>query len=65
MVQFMVDRLWCAVSMVFSGRVIISFTHAYTIKNSSSDIVFNSSLKSSIKITVVYMLWLHSSSPTR
>jgi len=44
MVPFMVDRLWRAVSMVFSGRVNISFTHACTIKNSSSDIVFNSSL---------------------
>ena len=44
MVPFMVDRLWRAVSVVFSGRVNISFTHACTIKNSSSDIVFNSSL---------------------
>ena len=40
----MMDRLWRAVSMVFSGRVNISFTHACTIKNSSSEIVFNSSL---------------------
>jgi len=40
----MVDRLWRDVSMVFSGRVNTSFTHACTIKNSSSDIVFNSSL---------------------
>jgi len=44
MVPFMVERLWRAVLMVFSGRVNISFTHACTIKNSSSDIVFNSSL---------------------
>ena len=44
MVPFMVDRLWRAVSMVFWGRVNISFTHACTIKNSSSDIVFKSSL---------------------
>jgi len=34
----MVDRLWRAVSMVFSGRVNISFTHACMIKNSSSDV---------------------------
>jgi len=44
MLPFMVDRLWRAFSMVFSGRVNISFTQACTIKNSSSDIVFNSSL---------------------
>jgi len=44
MVPFMVDRLWRAVSMVFSGSGNISFTHACTIRNSSSDIVFNSSL---------------------
>ena len=44
MVPFVVDRLWRAVLMVFSGRVNISFTHTCTIKNSSSDIVFNSSL---------------------
>ena len=44
MVSFMVDRLWRAVSMVFSGRVNIAFTHACAIKNSSSEIVFNSSL---------------------
>jgi len=44
MVPFMVDQVWRAVSMVFSGRVNISFTHACTIKNSSSDFVFNSSL---------------------
>jgi len=40
----MVDRIWRAVSIFFSGRVNISFTHACTIKNSSSDIVFNRSL---------------------
>jgi len=44
MVLFMVDGLWHAVSMVFSGRVNISFIHACTIKNSSYDIVINSSL---------------------
>ena len=44
MVPFMVDRLWRAVSMGFSGRVNILFTHTSTIKNSSSNIVFNSSL---------------------
>jgi len=40
MVPFMMDRLWRAVSMVFSGRVNISFTYACTIKDSSSDINF-------------------------
>jgi len=44
MVPFMVDQLWRAVSMVSSDSVNISFTHACTIKNSSSDIVFNSSV---------------------
>jgi len=44
MVLFMVDRLWRAVSIVFTGRVNISFTHACIIKNSSSDIVFIISL---------------------
>jgi len=44
MVPFMVDRLWRAVSIVFSGRVNIPFTHACTIKNFSTDIVFKSSL---------------------
>jgi len=44
MVSFMVDQFWRTVSMVFSGRVNISFTHAYTIKKSSSEIVFNSPL---------------------
>jgi len=44
MLSFMADRLWRAVWMVFSGRVNIVFTHACTIKNSSSYIVFESSL---------------------
>ena len=44
MVPFMVDRLWRAVPIACCGRVNISFTHACTIKNSSSDIVFKSSL---------------------
>ena len=39
----MVDRLWRAVSIVFSGSVNISFTHACTIKHFSFDIVFKSS----------------------
>jgi len=39
------DLLWHAVSMVFSGRINISFTHASTITNSSSEIFFNSSLR--------------------
>ena len=44
MVPLMVDRLWRDVSMVFLGRVNISFTHTCTIKISSSDIVFQGSL---------------------
>ena len=44
MVPCMVDRLWQAVSMVFSDSISISFTHAFMIKNFSSDVVFESSL---------------------
>jgi len=43
-VPFMADRLWRAVLMGFSEKVNIASTHACTIKNSPSDIVFNSSL---------------------
>ena len=44
MVPFTVDRFRRSVSMVLSGRVNRSFTHACTIKHSLSDIVFKSSL---------------------
>jgi len=44
MVPFIVDRLWRAVSMVFSGRFNNLSIHACTIKNSASDTVFKSSL---------------------